>query len=167
MIKAPSPLFVWKLVLIAIVIALAVLSRIDPVEVHIKQRRESLNKKITTVTTTKKETDIVFFGNSLLQAGLPASETQISAKLTAAADRTEPIRVVNLAQDGRSSWDISHRAAQIFALNPKVIVVQTEMIIGRQIARPKNFRVTHGELYKRLHDWAKFLRAPLMRTFHN
>src|SRR5262249_37333853 len=130
--KVPSPLFVWKVILIVVVIAIVVLSRIDPVEIHIKERRESLNKKITTVATAKKETDIVFFGNSLLQAGLPTTETQISAKLTAAADRSEPIRVVNLAQDGRSSWDIGHRAAQILALNPKIIVIQTEMIVGRR-----------------------------------
>src|SRR5262249_174076 len=61
--------------------------------------------------------------------------------------------------------DINHRAAQILALNPKIIVIQTEMIIGRRRGTTRKLDILPRELGKRLGDWAKLLREPLMYTF--
>src|SRR5262245_61900774 len=130
-----SPLFVWKLVLVAVIVAAAILSILDPVAIHIKQRGQELtqafNKEATTSASGKQKqkpksndsnsaqsTDFVFFGNSLLQAALPSQE-DLGTMISLLAERkghTGAITVLNLAQDGRSPLDLEQQAGKFFGL---------------------------------------------------
>ena len=158
----PSPLFVWKLLLITAIAGIIALIQIDPVLVHIKQRQKELPQKIEKSRKEKKSADIVFFGDSLMQAATPSTETEINSILSKNLNR--PVRAVNLSIDGRSALDLDRRADQILRLNPKIIVLQPEMIVGR-MANPKEQTSFWVKENQRLKDWINLVKAPLIKRF--
>jgi hypothetical protein len=156
----PSPLLVWILVVITIVVGIFILSEIDPVIFHIKQRREELPKKLQKVKKAKAQTDVVFFGDSLLQEAIPPTEEEINAKLSSAA--SFPVKAVNLAMDGRTPWDLDRRSRQILGLHPKIIVIQSDMLVKRrlQVEEPPGYFETKKI---RLRNWISYIKQPLMQ----
>jgi lysophospholipase L1-like esterase len=158
----PSPLFVWKLLLITAIAATIALTQIDPVLVHIQQRQKELPKKIEKSRKEKKTADIVFFGDSLMQAATPPTEAEINSILSKILNR--PVRAVNLSIDGRSALDLDRRADQILRLNPRIVVLQPEMVVGR-MANPKQQRSFLEKEKQRLKDWINFAKAPLIKRF--
>ena len=184
----PSPLLVWKLALIIVIAAIAILLRFDPVKAHVAKRREELPRKIEkeVIRSTSEKAggskpsqtarpaaatpgvDFVFFGNSLLQAALPSRQTELSGVLyrfAAKQGHRKAVRVVNLAADGRSTWDLNRRSEEILRLNPRIILIQTEMIVPRRVERREQRNVSFGKKeWDRLHNWIRFARTPLLVT---
>ena len=158
--RVPSPLLVWILVFITLVVGIFILSEIDPVRFHIRQRREDLPKKIQKVRKEKARTDVVFFGDSLLQAAIPPGEREINDTLSRAL--STPVKTVNLAMDGRGPWDLERRSDQILGLHPKIIVIQSDMLVKRRIQRekPPGYFETKKE---RLKNWISYIKNPLMK----
>ncbi len=159
----PSPLLVWILVSVTLISGIFILSEVDPVRVHIKQRREELPKKLEKTKKAKTQTDIVFFGDSLLQAVIPSTEIEMNETLSRVI--STPVKAVNLAMDGRTPWDLERRSDQILGLNPKIIVIQSDMIVKRRIQREK--RLSYFEVKKqRLKNWISYLKNPLMQPIY-
>jgi hypothetical protein len=156
----PSPLLAWILVFITLIVGIFILSEVDPVRFHIKQRRADLPKKLQKVQKAKARTDVVFFGDSLMQAAIPPTETELNAVLSRAASMQ--VKAVNLAMDGRSPWDLERRSKQILGLNPRIIVIQSEMIVKRRVVREK--ALGYFEIKKeRLRNWISYVKNPLMQ----
>lgn len=164
-----SPLFVWILVSCTIILAMIVLSQVDAVRVHVKQRQKELPKKIENEKRGNKRIDILFFGNSLMQSAIPAKEVEISKIISRSAfpdsQDAAKLRIVNFAVEGRSAWDIQRRADQILTLKPKLIVLQTEMIVARRVNKNLIQQTFFDEKKERLQNWIRYARTPLLERF--
>ena len=161
--SVPSPLLVWILVSVTVISGIFILSEVDPVRVHIKQRREELPKKLQRTKKAKTQTDVVFFGDSLLQAVIPPTDIEMNETLSRVI--STPVKAVNLAMDGRTPWDLERRSDQILGLNPKIIVIQSDMIVKRRIQREK--RLSYFEVRKeRLKNWISYVKNPLMQPVY-
>jgi hypothetical protein len=160
-----SPLFVWFLLLATLVGAAVVLSRIDPIRVHVEQRQKELPKKIEKVKRAKKEVDVVFFGDSLMQFAIPRREDDISKAITTGMPAPRAaVKVVNLAMDGRTPLDLARRSDQILGLKPKLVIIQVEMVVNR----PPLDRDDAGFIQQqreRLKNWIRYARSPLLKRF--
>jgi hypothetical protein len=75
------------------------------------------------------------------------------------------VKAVNLAMDGRTPWDLERRADQILGLHPRIIVIQSDMIVKRRIKReirPGYFEVKQ----ERLKNWISYVKSPLMSPIY-
>jgi len=149
--------------MITLIAGIVILIQFDPVFVHIKQRQRELPKKLEKSRKEKKDADIVFFGDSLMQTATPPTEAEINSILTKSASK--PVRAVNLSIDGRTAYDLERRADQILRLNPKIIVLQPEMMVGRVTQVKERKPRFLEEQSKRLKDWISYAKSPLIRRY--
>lgn len=160
--RGNSPLFVWKLVLIALIAGAIFISAINPIALNIARRHRELTQALKDKVKARNESaDIIFFGNSLLQSALPSQEKDLFTLMArmSAENRLGAVQVMNLAGNGRSPSDLEQLRNEIFSLKPKIFVIQVEMIFPRFDRAQKSWI---GLSRERLRLWSQFLRATLV-----
>ena len=161
--SVPSPLLVWILLSVTVISGIFILSEVDPVRVHIKQRREELPKKLQKTKKAKTQTDVVFFGDSLLQAVIPPSDTEMNETLSRVV--STPVKAVNLAMDGRTPWDLERRSDQIVAIEPQNNRHSKRHDCEKE--NPARKKLSYLDVRKeRLKNWISYLKNPLMRPIY-
>jgi hypothetical protein len=149
-----SPLFVWKLVMIAVVLAVALFVYLDPMIVRNYRINYILSRKLDSIRFAEGETGIVFLGNSLLRKALPASEAQIasliSKQLRNSHNNPGPVTVVSLMTGHESSQNLQSIAGKLIELRPAMIVIQTELVVARNRKETK---------WGRFWSWGRELHA--------
>jgi hypothetical protein len=73
------------------------------------------------------------------------------------------VRILNLASDGRSASDIQRRADQMLDLNPRLIVLQTEMVVARKARIEKRREGPLAQERDRVSNWIRYAKAPLVK----
>ncbi len=171
--NAPSPLLVWKLLVVVLLIALAAMLFVDPKKAEVTRRKKAVSSKLDGIHFQPEELSILFFGNSLLRQSL-TGESELARAFNDHYRRShqshKPVRVVNLTFGGASPQYLRTVADQIIALRPTAIVIQIDMIIGRTMD-PEEF-VQHEQAEEqvdtvswRFQYWSNVLRQPMMKYF--
>src|SRR5919106_350145 len=71
MMNGPSPLFVWKVILILIVAAGIFMYVSDPMKMVLNRRDDQLVKRVSRIHFNQDEIGIVFLGDSMMNCALP------------------------------------------------------------------------------------------------
>ncbi len=128
----PSPLFVWKLILVVILAAGAFLSFSDPIKVIFARRDVRLSDQLAQTHFKKDEIGIIFLGDSLLRAVLPYKDESVNTALAGRFQQGElksRISAVKVTTGG--IWNIQELSEQLIEARPSIIVIQSEMVVRR------------------------------------
>jgi hypothetical protein len=131
----PSPLFVWKLILIVSLAAALFMFLSDPMKIIFARRDVKLSDKLSQTHFKKGETGIIFFGDSLMNAVLPVRVENLNSVLEKEfrrqGDLKSRISAVELTSGG--FWNLQDLSNQLLDVRPSVIVIQSEMVVSRNI----------------------------------
>jgi hypothetical protein len=162
----PSPLVVWKMLLIVIVFAtIAMLVADDPMKTVVRRSDGVLAQRISQLHFADDETGIIFFGNSLLNQALPVRNETLTWLINNEFRKYgHPGKYVpvEITTGGVNAWRLQALGNQLIDAKPSVIVIQSEMFISRK--REKGFNL---QLTNRIAAWSGVLNLRFFGRVQN
>ncbi len=158
--KSPSPLFVWKLLLIIVTAAGLFFHYKDPMEIVLKERDNKLAQRILRIQIKEGQIGIIFFGDSLIGNALPPGEKYLNipiARRLKQAGISKPVVALPVTGGGVSFSNLRALADDLIALKPSVIVIQSEMLVPRFIKQPPK-----QNMKERIGTWSGLLSLELL-----
>jgi hypothetical protein len=125
----PSPLLVWKWILIVVLGAGAFMFFSNPMKIVLAQRDERLIKKLSKNQFKKDEIGVIFYGDSLMNAVLPYREAALNTALS--EHFTTNISAVKITTGG--IWNLEELSDELIEAHPSIIVIQSEMVVRRNL----------------------------------
>jgi hypothetical protein len=129
----PSPLFVWKVILIFVVAAGIFMYISDPMKTVLNRRDDQLLKRVAGLHFNEDEIGVVFFGDSMLDSALPPKQVALSRALTEEFRKNGGLKSVSAYEFtwGMSAMKFREIADELIKARPSVIVIQGDMIVRR------------------------------------
>jgi hypothetical protein len=133
MSNRPSPLFVWKVILILLLAAGIFMYVSDPMRTVLKRRDDLLLKRVSGLHFNEDEIGVVFFGDSMLDSALPPRQVALNKALVEEFRKNGGLKSISAYEFtwGMSTMKFREIADELIQARPSVIVIQGDMIVRR------------------------------------